>query len=138
MNTDQEYRVGYIVRCYSCDSDRMDYAGIIAAICESPEEAADAVVEHLEQYLCDVDEKEVSEEEWNAIRKRISGAFLDTIAVEIKPARYPELEDRIVPESIKINKVLLSDRLVQRIKENAKESQQPIKDDDKHTENAIP
>lgn len=138
MSIDEKNHVGYVVRGYSCDSDRMDYAGIIATVCESPEEAANAIVEHLQQYLRDVDEGELSEEQWNAVRERISGAFLETVELTIKPARFAELEDRIVPESIRINKVLLSDRLVRRIREHANESQQHFKDDEKHTENASP
>lgn len=116
MSQKEEHHVGFVVRAYSCYSGMKDYAGIICDICESPEEAADAIVEHLKAYSVDADEEELSEEQWNAVREKISKDFF-SIEREFKPERFVELENRIVPESIKINKILLSDRLVRRIRE---------------------
>ena len=115
MSNQEKPIEAFVVRCYSDYSDMMDYAGIICDVCESFEDVADAIVEYLEEYVETDDGKPLSRETWERVRERIvKGA--DTPDWELAPCRFEELVETNAPNSIKINRVGLSPRLIERIR----------------------
>lgn len=61
MNHSDETIEGFVVRCYSDEFSRGNYAGIIGDICDSIEDVADAIVEYLEEQVVNDDDRTV----WN-------------------------------------------------------------------------
>jgi hypothetical protein len=94
----------------------MDYAEIESPLCESVDEALDEVIDYLQRFLEDHEDEPLSAEEWKAVRLKMyqSAKAYDW---KIRPEHYTELHGRIMPVSIQIDTVHLSDRLVQRVVE---------------------
>jgi hypothetical protein len=107
---------GFVVRCFSDDFARKDFSGIICDICESIKEVADAIVEHLEEYVVnDEDDSELSTETLKRVRERIIEEAEPPVW-EFDPRDFEELADTNAPVSLKINQVCLSPRLIERIR----------------------
>ena len=115
MSKQEETIEAFVVRCYSDDFNRGNYASIICDVCDSVEDVADAIVEYLEEYVEDDDGKPLSRETWQRVRARIAEGSVTT-ALELKPDLLDELVETNAPESIKINRVRLSPRLIERIR----------------------
>lgn len=117
MHTSLPQHHGFVIRRYECDADMRDYARIDSPICGSVDEVVGEVIEYLKDYLDQCDEKPLSKKAWKSIGKRI-----DEMATfegwTIEPNTFPEFEDRIVPISIKVDHIALSDELVRLVKKN--------------------
>lgn len=115
MSKQEETIEAFVVRCYSDDYNRRNYASIICDVCDSTEDVADAIVEYLEEYVEDDNGKPLGRETWERVRARIAKG-METTAWELNPDLFEELTETNAPESIKINRVRLSPRLIERIR----------------------
>ncbi len=61
MNHSDETIEGFVIRCYSDEFSRGNYAGIIGDIGDSIEDVADAIVEYLEEHVVNATDRTV----WN-------------------------------------------------------------------------
>lgn len=116
MDHTEETVEGFVVRCYSDDLDRKNYSGIICDVCDSVEDVADAIVEHLEERVEDDTSCEpLSPKIWQHVRRMIVEDATPP-DWEFEPYRIMELSNTNVPVSVKVNQVRLSRRLVDRIR----------------------
>ncbi len=116
MNHSDETIEGFVVRCYSDEFSRGNYAGIIGDVCDSIEDVADAIVEYLE-------EQGVNDEDGSALSTEILASVRETIIEEaeppvweFEPRSFEEFAETNAPASIKVEKVRLSRRLVEYIR----------------------
>lgn len=87
----------------------------MCCICDSVEDAADAIVEHLKECVEDDNGNPLNSETWQRVRVRIvEGA--NPPAWDFEPWLFDELIGTNAPISTKVNQVRLSRRLVQRIR----------------------
>lgn len=106
---------GFAIRCYSDDCDRGQYAGIICDICDSVEDVADAIVEELKERVEHDAGTPLTAETWQRVRARIVKDACPPVW-EFEPRFFDELIETNAPESIKVNQVRLSRRLVARMR----------------------
>ena len=116
MNHSDETIEGFVVRCYSDEFSRGNYAGIIGDICDSIEDVADAIVEYLEeQVVNDDDDSKLSAEILASVRETIIEEA-EPPSWEFEPRSFEELADTNAPDSIKVDQVRLSQHLVEHIR----------------------
>lgn len=117
MNTSLPQHYGFVIRRYECDADMMDYAQIDCPFCGSVDDVIEEVISYLKGYLKESDEKPLSKKAWKSVEERI-----DNMATfegwTIKPNTFDEFEGRILPISIKVDYIALSDEHVRLVKKN--------------------
>lgn len=106
---------GFVVRSFFDDQYRKDCGGIICDVCDSLEDVADAIIEYLKERIQDdTDCEPLSRDAWLRVRTQIIENAKPPVW-SFKPRLFEELAQVNSPDSIKINQVRLSRRLVERI-----------------------